>query len=135
MVQRTITHRRATCPRAATLGAGVFPTSEAARVGALNMCSESARAALTNYATDVRLKQMVGDPCPIGVEAGGFDDVEFDHWMRVAQVRRTELHVDDIIRSYCINSASSTGISHTLLYTHDPRHTPSPLCPVRESSN
>jgi hypothetical protein len=103
---------------------GVFPTSESARVGALNMCSAVARAAMINHATDVRLKKMMsrvvrvslhdaywpalymwanhvalfrlrpigfrvcgstlmmGEPCAIGVDAGGFDDVEFDHWMR-----------------------------------------------------
>ena len=32
---------------------------------------------------------MMGDASPIGVESGGFDDVEFDHWMRVAQARST----------------------------------------------
>ena len=30
---------------------------------------------------------MMGDASPIGGESGGFDDVEFDHWMRVAQAR------------------------------------------------
>ena len=51
------------------------------------MCSSVARAALTNYASDARVKQMLVEPCAIGVESGGFDDVEFDHWMRVAQAR------------------------------------------------
>jgi hypothetical protein len=111
----------------------VFPTSEAARVGALNMCSESARAALTNYATDVRLKQMVGDPCPIGVEAGGFDDVEFDHWMRVAQVRRTELHVDDKVVLYQLRLID-WHFPHASLYPRPTTHTQL-LCPVHESSN
>mgnify|MGYP003948851109 CR=1 FL=1 len=64
-----------------------FPSSELARQGALRMCSSVARAALTNYASDARVKQMLVEPCAIGVESGGFDEVEFDHWMRVAQAR------------------------------------------------
>ena len=70
---------------------GVFLTSEAARNGALSLCSAAARAAMLAYSSDMRLKQMMGDPCPLGVASGGFDDVEFDHWMRVAQVRRCRL--------------------------------------------
>ena len=64
-----------------------LPTSESARVAALNACTEAARAAISAYASDQRAKRMMGDACPIGLESGGFDDVEFDHWMRVAQAR------------------------------------------------
>lgn len=64
-----------------------LPTSESARVAALDACTEAARAAMSAYASDQRAKRMMGDACPIGVESGGFDDVEFDHWMRVAQAR------------------------------------------------
>jgi len=49
----------------------VFPDPESAKVGALRMCSAAARAALVNYASDVRLKQMMGEPCPIGIASGG----------------------------------------------------------------
>ena len=81
-----------------------FPTSEAARVGALNMCSAVARAAMVNYMSDVRLKQMMGEPCVIGVETGGFDDVEFDHWMRVAQAGHVHFHV--LFTHTCVHFSS-----------------------------
>ena len=97
---------------------GVFPSSEAARVGALRACSAAARAALVNYSTDVRLKQMMGEPCAIGVADGGFDDVEFDHWMRLAQAR-----TDNELRTLTMRGGAGlelklrqpggTGLNHT----------------------
>ena len=59
-----------------------------ARRRALDACTEAARAAISASArSDQRAKRMMGDASPIGVESGGWDDVEFDHWMRVAQAR------------------------------------------------
>ena len=70
----------------------VFPSSEKARQGALAMCSAVAKSAIANYASDQRVKLMTGETerCLIGVDpvtGAGFDDVEFDHWMRLSQAR------------------------------------------------
>lgn len=69
-----------------------FPTCEKARRGALEMCSAVAKSAVANFASDQRVRQMTGetDRCLIGVDpvtGAGFDDAEFDHWMRVSQAR------------------------------------------------
>jgi len=70
-----------------------FPTSEKARRGALEMCSAVAKSAVANFASDQRVRRMTdpqSDRCLIGVDpvtGAGFDDAEFDHWMRVSQAR------------------------------------------------
>ena len=71
-----------------------FPTSEKARRGALEMCSAVAKSAVANFASDQRVRQMTGetDRCLISVDpvtGAGFDDAEFDHWMRGARRGRT----------------------------------------------
>ena len=70
-----------------------FQTSEKARRGALGMCSAVAKSAVANFASDQRVRRMTdpqSDRCLIGVDpvtGAGFDDIEFDHWMRVSQAR------------------------------------------------
>ena len=91
-------------------------TSESARVAALNACTEAARAAISSYASDQRAKRMMGDACPIGLESGGFDDVEFDPWMRVAQAR-----LDAELRQ--LVSRAAAGLELTLRQPGEPRRT------------
>ena len=79
---------------------GGFPSAADARAGCFRCASEVALEAVSAYASDQRVKAMTGDPSHVGApdwssgDPGRFDDVEFDHWMRLARAR-----IDAEIRS------------------------------------
>jgi hypothetical protein len=72
---------------------GGFPSAADARAGCFRCASEVALEAVSAYASDQRVKAMTGDPSHVGApdwssgDPGRFDDVEFDHWMRLARAR------------------------------------------------
>ena len=70
---------------------GVYNTPAQARIAAQAGCTSVAKQAVTQWASDQRLKLMTGDAGypehPLNMEHGGFDDCEFEHWIRVAGAR------------------------------------------------